>query len=106
MRDLNEALQLSITNHYQKTELDVLKNYALLYSRLKNYPKEAQILKKRDSIEESIKKVEEARLMAAVNVRALLLKKKLDSLQSKKKVYTSNIRKLYKNNSSGKIALL
>jgi tetratricopeptide (TPR) repeat protein len=106
IRDLDEALQLSITNHYQKTELDVLKNYALLYSRLKNYPKEEQILKKRDLLQESIKKDEEAKLMASVNARALLQRKKADSLQNKKKVYTSNIRKLYKNNSSVKIASL
>ena len=46
MGDLNEALKLSEVNHLQKTELDVLKNYAMLYSMLKNYPKEAAVLKK------------------------------------------------------------
>jgi tetratricopeptide (TPR) repeat protein len=102
LRDLNEALQLSINIHSPKTESQVLKNYALLYHRLKDFPKEAMVLKKRDSLEDKMRKTEEAQL-AAQNV---LQKKKLDSLQNKKKVYSSNIRKLYKNNSSRKIASL
>jgi tetratricopeptide (TPR) repeat protein len=106
MRDLNEALQLSETNRYPKIELEVLKSYALLYSRLKNYPKEAIVLKKRDSIEESIRKQEEAKLVASVTAKDSLQRKKADSLQNKKKVYTSNIKKLYKNSSSRKIASL
>jgi len=95
MQDLNEALRLSINIHSPKTESQVLKNYALLYSRLKNYPKEAIILKRRDSLEESMRKAAEAQLA--------LQKRRLDSLQSKKKVYTYNTRKLYKNSSSKKI---
>ena len=83
-------------------ESQVLKNYALLYARLKNYPKEALMLKKRDSIEESILKNEEDQLTTQRTVQ----KRKLDSLQNKKKVYTSNIRKPYKNNSPKKIASL
>jgi hypothetical protein len=102
MNDLNEALQLSVTHHYQKMELDILKDYALLYSRLRNYPKEELMLKKRDSLEESIHKKEEARLLARVDS---VQKKKLDSL-SKKKVYSSNTKKLYKNNSSRRMASL
>jgi tetratricopeptide (TPR) repeat protein len=102
LRDLNEALQLSINIHSPKTESQVLKNYAMLYHRLKDFPKEAQVLKKRDSLEERMRKTEEAQL-AAQNA---LQKKKLDSLQSKKKVYSSNIRKLYKNSSGRKIASL
>ena len=98
MQDLNEALQLSINIRSPKTESQVLKNYALLYSKLKNYPKEAMVLKRRDSLEENMRKAEEAQLA--------LQKKKLDSLQNKKKVYTSNTRKFYKNNSSKKIASL
>ena len=102
LRDLNEALQLSIIIHSPKTELQVLKNYALLYHRLKDFPKEAMVLKKRDSLEERIKKTEEAQQVA----QNALQKKKLDSLQNKKKVYISNIRKLYKNNPTKKIASL
>jgi hypothetical protein len=106
MKDLNEAMQLSVAGHYPQIELDVLHNYAMLYSRLKNYPKEALVLKKRDSLVDSIRKDEEAKLMATANAQALLQKKKIDSIQNKKKVYTSSTRKLYKNNSSRKIASL
>ena len=102
LRDLNEALQLSIIIHSPKAEAQVLKNYALLYHRLKDFPKEAMALKKRDSLEERIKKAEVAQLSA----KNALQKKKLDSLQNKKKVYTSNIHKLYKNNPTKKIASL
>lgn len=105
-RDLDEALQLSAKNNYLKTESQVLKSYALLYSRLKNYPKEAMVLKKRDSIEATIHKQEETRMLASANARTLAQKKKLDSLQNKKKVYTSNTRKLYKSSSSRKLASL
>jgi hypothetical protein len=105
MSDLNEALKLSITHHYPKIESEVLKNYAMLYNRVKNYPKEAVMLKKRDSLNESIRKDERARLMASMNAQALIQKRKLDSLQ-KKKVYTYNIRKSYKNNSAKKIVSL
>ena len=85
MRDLNEALQLSENNHYPKIELNVLKNFALLYSRLKNYDKEAIVLKKRDSLEDNIRKDEEARLMASLNLKDSTEKRKTDSVQTKKK---------------------
>ncbi|HEY4326099.1 MAG TPA: hypothetical protein VGN20_19070 [Mucilaginibacter sp.] len=105
MRDLDEALQLSITKHYPKIELDVLKNYALYYSRLQNYPKEALMLKKRDSLQENIRKKEEAALLAKIALQDSIQKKKVDSL-NKKKVYTSNTRKLYKSASAKKMASL
>ncbi|MDB5015973.1 MAG: hypothetical protein JWQ84_805 [Mucilaginibacter sp.] len=105
IKDLNEALQLSITDHNTKTELDVLQNYAMFYSRLKDYPKEALILKKRDSIEEGIRKGEEARLIT-INLQAQSQKKRLDSLQNKKKLYTLNMHRPYKNNSSKKMTSL
>lgn len=106
MRDLNEALQLSVTTRNKKIELDVLKNFALLYSRTKNYPKEALVLKKRDSLEDSIRKDEEARLLARVTEQHAKQVKKLDSLQNKKKVYTYNIKRPYKGNSAKKTVLL
>jgi tetratricopeptide (TPR) repeat protein len=106
MNDLDEALQLSITNHYPKIELDVLKDYALLYSRIQNYPEEELMLKKRDSLEHSIRKKEDSVLLAKVALQDSIRKKKADSLQNKKKAYTSNTRKLYKNNSSRKMASL
>jgi len=106
MGDLNEALQIAQANHYQKTESEVLKNFALLYSRLKNYPKEEAVLKKRDSLEESIRKDEEAKLTASLAQKDSIEKKKADSVQIKKKVFTSNTRKLYKGNSTRKVASL
>jgi tetratricopeptide (TPR) repeat protein len=106
MKDLNEALLLSVTTRNKKIELDVLKNFALLYSRTKNYPKEALVLKKRDSLEDSIRKDEEARLLARVTEQHARQVKKLDSLQSKKKVYTYNIKRPYKGNSAKKTVLL
>ncbi len=105
IKDLDEAQRLAETHHYQQIELNVLKNYALLYSAAKNYPKEELYLKKRDSLLASIQKDEDAKQLAALKAQTLIQKKKVDSLQ-KKKVYTSDTRKLYKNNSSGRIASL
>jgi tetratricopeptide (TPR) repeat protein len=102
MQDLDEALQLSILNHSPQTESEVLKNYAFLYSKLQNYPKEALILKKRDSLEESMRKDEEAKLIA----KAATQKKKLDSLQNKKKLYSANLKKSSKNTYAKKVASL
>jgi tetratricopeptide (TPR) repeat protein len=102
MQDLDEALQLSILSHSPKTELEVLKNYAFLYNKLQNYPKEALVLKKRDSLVESMRKDEEAKLA----VKTASQKKKLDSLQNKKKLYTVNLKKSSKNTSSKKAASL
>jgi len=106
MGDLDEAIQISEKNHYGKVELDVLKNYALLYSRMKNYPKEEAMLKKRDSLEQSIHKAEEAKLTAALAAKDSMEKKKADSLQVKKKVFSSNTRKLSKNGSGKKVVTL
>jgi tetratricopeptide (TPR) repeat protein len=106
MRDLNEANQLSVINHLPKTQVEVLKNFALLYSRMKNYPKEALILKKRDSLVDSIRKEENTKLMAKVAAQDSIQAKRADSVQNKKKVYTSSIKKPYKGNSPRKTALL
>ena len=84
----------------------MLKNYAMLYSRMKNYPKEEAMLKKRDSLEQSIHKAEEAKLTAALAAKDLMEKKRADSLQVKKKVFSSNTRKLSKNVSGKKVATL
>jgi len=104
MGDLNEALQLSVTTHTPKTEVEVLKNFAQLYALLQNYPKEAAVLKKRDSILDSIRKSDEAMLAKLARIAAQ--KKKLELLQAKKKLYSANIRKSSKNNSPAKIASL
>jgi len=95
MGDLNEALQLSITNHSPKAELDVLKNYASLYHQLKNYPKEAAVLKKLDSLDKSILKNEKAQFIAKLAIQDTRKKKKPGSVQNKKKVNSSNLPKIY-----------
>lgn len=104
-KDLNEAMQLSISHHYPKLEMDVLKNFAFLYNRLKNFPKADMALKKRDSIEASIKKDEEAALIAKVTLDSVQ-KKKIDSSLNKKKVLTSGYRKPSKASSVKKTASL
>jgi tetratricopeptide (TPR) repeat protein len=105
MKDLTEAMQLSINHHYPKLEMDVLKNFGFLYSRLKNFPKAEMALKKRDSIEASIKKSEEAALIAKV-AQDSLQKKKIDFSLNKKKVLTSGYKKPSKSSSAKKTASL
>jgi hypothetical protein len=98
--DLNEAWQLSVINHAPKKELDVLKSYALLYSNLQDYPKEEMFLKKRDSLIDSIRKADEARL-----AKAAALKKKQEAL-IKKKQYLASLKKLSKSSSTQKATSL
>ncbi len=100
MGDLNEALQLSITNRTPKTEVEVLKSYALLYSTLQDYPKEEAVLKKRDSLIDSMQKAEAAQL-----AKAAALKKKQDTLL-KKKQYLASLKKPSKTSSQAKVASL
>jgi tetratricopeptide (TPR) repeat protein len=106
MGDLDEAIQISAKNKYLKLQSDVYRNYAMLYSREKNYPKEELMLKKRDSIEDIIRKNEAAKEMAALAAKDSADKKKADSVQAKKKVFTSNTRKLSKSVSGKKVATL
>lgn len=93
MRDLNEALKLTSDNKMPKTEVRVQESYALLYSKMKNYGKEAIALKRRDFLNDSIQKAEQA----------VLAKVATDSVQSKKKLITIKKSKLV---SSRKIASL
>ncbi|MDO3641082.1 hypothetical protein [Mucilaginibacter sp. L3T2-6] len=106
MGDLDEAIQISAKNKYLKLQSDVYKSYAMLYSREKNYAKEELMLKKRDSVEGVIRRNEEAKQLAALAAKDSAYKKKADSVQAKKKVLTSNTRKLYKNVSARKTATL
>ncbi|NNU34043.1 hypothetical protein HK413_07550 [Mucilaginibacter sp. S1162] len=76
MRDLNEALKLSIDNHQPKTESKVQESYALLYTHLKNYTKADIASKRHDFIEDSLLKGQE-----------VMIAKAQDSLQVKKKKY-------------------
>lgn len=94
MRDLNEALTLSKSNHNPKAESTVQESYVLLYTHLKNYTKADIASKRHDFIEDSLLKGEEN-----------LIAKTQDSLQTKKKVYPIS-RRLSKVNYSRKIASL
>jgi tetratricopeptide (TPR) repeat protein len=99
IRDLNEALTISSKNHYQKQESQVQLHYALLYNVMRNYTKASIALKRHNAIDDSIKRDEEARMMAKVNMK--------DSLQfMKKKLYTISNKRSYKANSSKRIASL
>lgn len=94
MRDLDEALKLSKTNHYATDESKIEEGYVLLYTHLKNYTKADIAAKRRDFINDSILKGEQS-----------LIAKTQDSLQVKKKVFTIK-RKPLKTSSSKKIASL
>ncbi|MDB5136500.1 MAG: hypothetical protein JWP37_3103 [Mucilaginibacter sp.] len=99
MRDLNEALSLSSQNHYIQQESQVQLNYAMLYNSMKNPVKAAIALKRHQAIDDSLKRDEEAKIMAKIN--------SADSVQQvKKKLYTAVSRKLYKSNSTKRIASL
>jgi len=102
-KDLNEALQIAQANHMRKTESEILRHYAMLYSKQKDYKSEAVILKKRDSVEASIQKAQDMAILAKIAASDSAQRKKLDLTQLKKKVYTSNIKKLSKNSSAKKI---
>ncbi len=99
MRDLNEALTISSKNHYPQQESEVQLNYALLYNKMKNYAKADIAMKRSHAIDDSIKRDEETKLIAKLASK--------DSLQQvKKKLYTVSSKRLYKNNSSKRTALL
>jgi tetratricopeptide (TPR) repeat protein len=98
-RDLNEALQLSVNNHYAKDESAVQESYAVFYTRTKDPVKAAAALKRHMTIDDSIRRAAEDSLIAKAKTN--------DSLQnqSKKKLYT-NSKKLSKSSSSRKTASL
>jgi tetratricopeptide (TPR) repeat protein len=99
MRDLNEALTIASKNHYSERESEVQLNYAMLYSKMKNYAKSALALKRHKEIDDSTKHIEETKLMAKLAERDSLI-------QAKKKLYTISNSKSSKNNSSKRIASL
>ncbi|RZA00757.1 MAG: hypothetical protein EOP47_13075 [Sphingobacteriaceae bacterium] len=83
MRDLNEALKLSTDNRMPKTEVKVQEGYAQLYGKMKNRTKEAIALKRRDFLNDSIKKAEQAQL-AKLNKPDSVSKKKLLAIKKTK----------------------
>ena len=99
MRDLNEALVIASKHNYARLQSATMQNYAILYGRMKNFPKEAAALKRRNAIDDSIRRDEVARVTAKITRRD-------SDQQSKKKLYTLTSRKTYKPSSSKKIVSL
>jgi hypothetical protein len=93
MRDLNEALKLTSDNKMPKTEVRVQEAYAWLYSKMKNYPKEAIALKRRDFLNDSIQKAEQAQL-AKLNATDSVSKKKLITIKKTKPISSKKIASL------------
>jgi len=95
MRDLNEALTLSSKKHYPQLESQVQLSYAMLYSTMEKPAKAAVAMKRHVAIDDSIKKAEEAILLAKQRIE--------DSLEAaKKKAYLTASRKPYAFSSSKK----
>lgn len=93
MRDLNEALDLSIKNKDPRNESAVQVGYAGLYRHMKEFTKATLAIKRHEFIDDSIiRKTEETRL-AAINTQDSIKIKKQDSVIAKKKVYTSTYRR-------------
>ena len=97
MRDLNEALKLSVDNHDPQTESEVQLNYALLYNQMKNPKKGKLALDRHNFIDDSLHKAELA--LAAKYAAA-------DSAAIKKKASVKVAGKAYRTTSSKKIASL
>ncbi|WPU92621.1 hypothetical protein SNE25_25175 [Mucilaginibacter sabulilitoris] len=112
MRDLNEALTLSIKSKDPKNESAVQVGYAGLYRQMKEFTKASQAIKRHEEIDDSIHKAELDRL-AGINAQdsvrikrdSIKIKKK-DSAIAKKKVYTSRSKKSSKPGSTKRIASL
>jgi len=80
MRDLDEALGISSQKHYAQLESQVQLHYALLYNTMKNYSKAAIAMKRHTAIDDSIRKAEEAVMIARQKIA--------DSIElAKKKAY-------------------
>ena len=94
MRDLNEALKLTTNTRLIKSEVKVQESYALLYSKMKNYTKEAIALKRRDFLNDSIKKAEQSQLAKLNPVDSVQSKKKLVIISKTKSVSTKKIASL------------
>jgi hypothetical protein len=104
MRDLNEALKLSVKSKDPKNESAVQVGYAGLYRQMKEFTKASLAIKRHEEIDDSIHKAELDRL-AQINAQDSIQIKKRDSAIAKKKVYTSSNKKLYKAKSAKRVAL-
>jgi hypothetical protein len=87
LRDMNEALNLSIKNKLTRSEALVQQNYVYFYNRLDDIEKGNLASKRLVELNEQIKKADEAKALAAAMPKDSVAVKKPDSIK-KKKVYT------------------
>lgn len=104
-RDLNDALALSTKIKDLPAQSLVLRNFGFLYSKQKNYKKEALMLKKRDSVEAVIQKNAMASVMEKIAAKDALERQRLDTLMAKKKLFMTNLMLNYSIGSSTKATL-
>jgi tetratricopeptide (TPR) repeat protein len=110
MRDLNEALTLSVKNKMPAFEAQVQQNYAYLYNRLKDYDKGDLATQRAETILANISQAEDARLAAhgagqdSVQVKSVPVKKTVPLV--KKKSYAVSAKKVFKLNTAKKLASL
>jgi tetratricopeptide (TPR) repeat protein len=109
MRDLNEALSLSVKNKIPTLEAQVQQNYSYLYNRLKDYDKGDLATQRAETILANINQAEEAKLAShaagqdSVQVKPVLIKK---ADPFKKKSYAVSSKKVLKLNAAKKLASL
>jgi tetratricopeptide (TPR) repeat protein len=89
MRDLNDALNLTLKTHDPKKESIVQVGFAELYRKMNDYDKAAIAIKRHEFLDDSLNQVT-VDSVAQVNVAKTIEIKKKDSILAKKKVYTSN----------------
>jgi len=99
MRDLNEALALSVKNKTPKLEAMVQQNFAYLYNRMDDFEKGDLALKRATELYDNIKHDEELAQLALLNPRDSVQIKKLDAkakkrLAVKKSLKPSPVKKL------------
>jgi tetratricopeptide (TPR) repeat protein len=80
--DLTEAQKLSVNNRLARTESVVLQNLAMLYTRTGDYDKAAVALKRHNLVDDSIRRSEQAALIARIKAQ--------DSLNLKKKFFMAS----------------
>ncbi|MDR6941222.1 hypothetical protein [Mucilaginibacter pocheonensis] len=105
MRDLNEALTLSVKRKDPKSESAVQVGYAGLYRQMKEFTKASLAIKRHEEIDDSIHKAQVDSL-ARITAQDSLQIKKRDSVIVKKKVYISKSKKPYKQGSAKRIVSL
>lgn len=98
MRDLNEALKLSLVLRDAQSESNVQYNFAILYNRMKNYDKGTIAFNRHLFIDDSIRKKND--LITASRIVAT------DSAVVKKKPQAIIIKKIIRSVASKKLALL